>query len=309
MFNELSQNTIFQMLLRDAIQNFLIYLERRRRYSPLTIKTYSAILEKLSENFDPDADVLVLSPNELRLFIRFLRTKENLALSTISLNIACLKSFFRYLVKERILERNAADCLEMPKRPKRLVNFIPQKTLSIQNLIEIENPPLQWVRARFLLELLYGSGLRISEAASLKIASFDISEKKVRVLGKGNRERIVPLTETSLLWREKYLDALRADGRLSTPSSPLFLNAEGKAHNVRTLRRDIENFLRSIGWEGKANPHILRHSFATHLLENDADIMSVKEMLGHASLSTTQVYTHVTAERLKKLFKKAHPRG
>lgn len=177
------------------------------------------------------------------------------------------------------------------------------------NFQEIENPPLPMIRARVLLELIYGSGLRISECQSLTWLRLDFQNRTVRVIGKGNKEREVPLTRESIDWFNTYKLKLAEAGRLVSAKGAVFLNEQGEAHNVRTLRRDIHDLLRSIGWEGKASPHVLRHSFATHLLENGADLMSVKEMLGHESLATTQVYTHISAERLKESFKKAHPRG
>ena len=203
----------------------------------------------------------------------------------------------------------SAETVPMPKRPKRLVSFLSQKDLAPEKFPEIENPTLPLIRARVLLELIYGSGLRISECQNLTWSKIDLSNRQVRVLGKGNKERIVPLTHDLVRWLNAYKLKLTEENRWASSNSPVFLNEHGEAHDVRTLRRDIHDLLKSIGWEGKASPHVLRHSFATHLLENGADIMSVKEMLGHSSLATTQVYTHVSAERLKEAFKKTHPRA
>ena len=297
------------MQIAGCIKNYLLYIERQRRFSPATIRTYSQVLQKLQKYFHDIDSIENLTAQKLRLFIRHARTEEELNVKTIALYIACLKSFFRFLLTKHLVKTNESEKLESPKLPKRLVNFIPQKTLDLKNIPEIENPTFQMVRARFLLELLYGSGLRISECTSLTLNHFDLKNLLVRVFGKGNKERIVPLTDISVKWLQIYKNKLLEENRILTPATPLFSGESGKPYNVRTLRRDIYSFLRSIGWEGKASPHILRHSFATHLLENDANIMSVKEMLGHESLSTTQVYTHVTAERLKEAFKKAHPRG
>lgn len=296
------------MQLLDSIKNFLTYIERQRRYSPATVKTYGEVLFKFAEIHE-NLNAEELTKNHYKLFIRTRRMDEKLATSSIALHVACLKSFTKYLVLEHILATNIAEDLSAPKREKRLVSFVPQKTLDLSNLPEIENPTLQMVRARFLMELIYGSGLRISECSSLTWNRLDINSHMVRVLGKGSKERIVPLTETCEEWAKKYKEKLSEAGRMPAIQDPVFLNEQRKAHNVRTLRNDIYNLLRSLGWEGKASPHVLRHSFATHLLENEANIMGVKEMLGHASLNTTQVYTHVTAERLKAAFKKTHPRG
>ncbi len=296
------------MLVQESIEKFLLYTERQRRYAQATIKTYSITLQKLAQKFDRQTQITDLTTNDLRLFLRNLFTNENPTANSKALYIACLKSFFRFCTQEQIIKQNIAEFLKVPKRPKRLVNFIPQKTLRLENIPEIENPTFPLIRAHFLFELLYGSGLRISECASLKRRQLDIGNRTVRVIGKGNKERLVPISQETVFRFQKFEEKLREKQILLTPESPIFLGEKGKANDVRTLRRDIQSFLRSLGWEGKASPHVLRHSFATHLLENDAQIMSVKDLLGHSSLSTTQVYTHVSAERLKKAFKKSHPR-
>ena len=221
-----------------------------------------------------------------------------------------MKSFGKYLVRSKILQKNPAETVPMPKRPKRLVQFLGQKDLAEEKFPELpENPTLKQVRARLLLELIYGSGLRISECQSLCWNQLQIKEKLVRVIGKGNKERIVPITDALTLWLEKFRAAEIEAGHAPSATSFVFLSEGGKPYDIRTLRNDIHDLLREIGWEGKASPHVLRHSFATHLLENGAEIMSVKEMLGHSNISTTQIYTHVNAERLKQAFKKTHPRA
>jgi integrase/recombinase XerC/integrase/recombinase XerD len=198
----------------------------------------------------------------------------------------------------------------MPKRPKRLVNVLGQKDLAEEKFPELpENATLPQVRARILLELIYGSGLRISECQMLAWDRINEKEFLVRVLGKGRKERIVPLTESFVNRIANYKQMQLEAGHIPTATGYVFLSEDGKPFGLRTLRNDIQHLLREIGWEGKASPHVLRHSFATHLLENGAEIMSVKEMLGHSNISTTQVYTHVNAERLRAAFKKTHPRA
>jgi integrase/recombinase XerC/integrase/recombinase XerD len=213
------------------------------------------------------------------------------------------------MVRSKILDKNPAESVPMPKRPKRLVNVLGQKDLAEEKFPELENPTLPQLRARILLELIYGSGLRISECQMLTWDRIDISAKLVRVLGKGSKERVVPITESFVERIGNYKQMQVQAGHLPTATGFVFLSSDGKPFGLRTLRNDIHDLLREIGWEGKASPHVLRHSFATHLLENGAEIMSVKEMLGHSNISTTQVYTHVNAERLRAAFKKTHPRA
>ncbi len=296
-------------LLSEHAENFLQYIAAERRFSPRTVRTYRESLSKYLSHMPAEASLEDFTTASIRAFVWEMRKAENLQATSIGLHIACIKSFGKYLVRSHLIDINPAETIPIPKRPKRLVAFLSQKDLSLSNFPKIENPTLPMVRARVLLELIYGSGLRISECQSLTWIRLDFANCTVRTIGKGEKERAVPLTRTAVEWFSAYKFKLEEVGRFPSPKAPVFLNEHGEAHNVRTLRRDIRNLLQSIGWEGKASPHVLRHSFATHLLENGADIMSVKEMLGHSSLATTQVYTHVSAERLKESFKKAHPRA
>lgn len=296
-------------LLSEHTENFCKYIALERRFSMQTVSTYQKSLAKFLQTLRPEAELKDFTIENIRTYVWQMRQKEDLAIASIDLHIACLKSFGSYLVRSHLLDSNPAEAVPMPKRPRRLVSFLSQKDLGEENFPEIENPTLPMVRARVLLELIYGSGLRISECQSLTWSRIDLSAKSVRALGKGSKERIVPLTQDLICWLNTYKLKLADEGRFVSPHAPVFLNEHGQAYDVRTLRRDIHDLLRSIGWEGKASPHVLRHSFATHLLENGADLMSVKEMLGHSSLATTQVYTHVSAERLKEAFKKTHPRA
>lgn len=309
------------MLLNEYIQNFLIYLQTQRRYSERTVETYRKSLEKyhsmlVGNGRSGQSDIAnnvtldTFSETNVKNFVWDLKIKQKLAPTSICEHLAALKSFGKYLVRSKILNKNPAEAVPMPKRPKRLVSFLGQKDLAEEKFPELpENPTLKQIRARLLLELIYGSGLRISECQSLCWNQLQIKERLVRVIGKGNKERIVPITDTLISWLEQFRAAEIEAGHAPSITSPVFLNENGKPYDVRTLRSDIHNLLREIGWEGKASPHVLRHSFATHLLENGAEIMSVKEMLGHSNISTTQIYTHVNAERLKAAFKKTHPRA
>ena len=298
------------MLLDEYIQNFLIYLQTQRRYSERTVDTYRKSLEKYLATLADSAPLEAFTEMSVKNFVWELKIKQKLAPTSICEHLAALKSFGKYLVRSKILQKNPAETVPMPKRPKRLVQFLGQKDLAEEKFPELpEKPTLKQVRARLLLELIYGSGLRISECQSLCWNQLQIKEKLVRVIGKGNKERIVPITDTLTLWLEKFRAAEIEAGHAPSATSFVFLSEGGKPYDIRTLRNDIHDLLREIGWEGKASPHVQRHSFATHLLENGAEIMSVKEMLGHSNISTTQIYTHVNAERLKQAFKKTHPRA
>jgi site-specific recombinase XerD len=307
------------MNLSEHIEQFLQYLAERRRFSPRTVDTYKKSLTKFMEHLGATGkpgdnaaspDLSAFAEASIKTFVWDLKMKQKLAPTSICEHLAALKSFGKYLVKSKIIEKNPSENVPMPKRPKRLVNILGQKDLAEEKFPELPaNPTLPQVRARLLLELIYGSGLRISECQSLCWNHLQIKEKLVRVIGKGNKERIVPITDVLISWLEKFRTAEIEAGHAPTITSYVFLSENGKPYDIRTLRNDIHDLLREIGWEGKASPHVLRHSFATHLLENGAEIMSVKEMLGHSNISTTQIYTHVNAERLKQAFKKTHPRA
>ena len=306
------------MNLSEHIEQFLQYLAERRRFSPRTVDTYRKSLTKFIEHLEASSstsgngaslELSAFAESSIKTFVWDLKMKQKLAPTSICEHLAALKSFGKYLVKSKIIEKNPAENIPMPKRPKRLVNILGQKDLAEEKFPEIENPTLPQARARILLELIYGSGLRISECQSLTWDRINVASRLVRVLGKGNKERIVPLTESFISRIDDYKQKLILAGHNPSATSYVFLSEDGKPYGLRTLRNDIQHLLREIGWEGKASPHVLRHSFATHLLENGAEIMSVKEMLGHSSISTTQVYTHVNAERLRAAFKKTHPRA
>lgn len=297
------------MNLQNHISNFLTYLETQRRFSPRSIDTYRKSLDKFLALVGEEALLESFSEMQVKSFVWDLKMRQNLSPASICEHLAALKSFGKYLVRSSILEINPAGNVPMPKRPKRLVAFLGQKDLAEKNFDDIDCSTLPQIRARVLLELIYGSGLRISECQSLTWDRLREKERLVRVLGKGNKERIVPITDSLVERLGLFKAKLTEAGHLVSATGFVFVSEDGKPYSIRTLRNDIQNLLRKIGWEGKASPHVLRHSFATHLLENGAEIMSVKEMLGHSSISTTQIYTHVNAERLKQAFKKTHPRA
>lgn len=297
------------MLLQNYIEDFLNYLAAQRRFSPCTVLTYKKSLAKFLETLPENATIEEFSEINIKGFVWEMKMKQKLAPTSICEHLAALKSFGKYLVRSNVVAKNPSANVAMPKRPKRLVDFLSQKDLAMDKFPELENPTLQQVRARLLLELIYGSGLRISECQSLCWHQIQEKEMLVRVVGKGSKERIVPITQNTTDKLKSFKAMLAAEGRIPQPTSPIFLSEDGNPYSIRTLRNDIHELLRSIGWEGKASPHVLRHSFATHLLENGAEIMSVKEMLGHENISTTQIYTHVDVERLKAAFKKTHPRA
>lgn len=294
--------------LENLADRFLEYLSSQRRYSPHTVAAYARVLSGLSIFMGPDVPPDSLTTAQLRSWIWELRMQQELAVASVAQAVACLKSFGKFLVRSQILLANPAEDLQTPKKPTRLVDFLSQRELATTNLPSADAGGVS-ARELALLELLYGSGLRVSECASLRWQDLNLGSGMVRVFGKGGKERMVPLTGSLVEALAVYKSEQVEKGIVCSYASPVFSNQQGKALDVRTLRRDVQALLRRMGWEGKASPHVLRHSFATHLLDNGADLVAVQEMLGHRSLSTTQVYTHVSAERLRASFSQAHPRG
>jgi integrase/recombinase XerC/integrase/recombinase XerD len=290
------------------IDRFLQSLESQRHFSPHTVEAYARTLNHLAHSLGETLPVQDLGSDLLRDFVWEIKQKDYAPASQAQV-VACLKSFGKFLVRSQAVEHNPAQKLQTPKLPGRLVSFLSQRELA-----DVPNPPgaeedNKKLRGLALLELLYGAGLRVSEAAGLTWGALDTGRQTVRVLGKGGKERMVPLTAAALSFLDRYKELQKELGHFCGFSSPVFTNDGAEPVAVRTLRRDIHELLRGMGWEGKASPHVLRHSFATHLLENGADLLTVQKLLGHSSPQTTQVYTHVSAERLKKSFSQAHPRG
>ena len=290
------------LMLSQEIARYLESLDTQKKFSPHTIRAYTRILKDFTDFLQKDILPEDLNADDMREWLWSLKENKK-AVATQSQAVACLKSLGKYLVLSTALKRNPALGINTPKKPQRLVSFLSQKEVSRD---KIDNGDL---RAMALFELLYGAGLRISECASLTWASFNFAEELVRVWGKGSKERIVPLTKDSVEWLNKYKDFQSSKAIPCFPKNFVFSKDGEKPYDTRKLYSDIHNLLRSMGWEGKASPHVLRHTFATHLLENGANIMTVQKLLGHSNPNTTQVYTHVSAEKLKESLKLAHPRG
>jgi len=289
-------------------QQFLNHLQSVRRYSPATLKTYSRILQEFTHWCGENLELQDLGEQLLKNFLwESSAGFTRLSASSTQLYIACLRSWGKYLQREGLQETNVAEGLVPPKKARRLVEFCSQKDLQTVFQAHPDDSEVD-LRRKALFELIYGSGLRIAEVYSLNWRNFQQNPLQIRVTGKGNKTRIVPCTSGA--WKLLLMiQRQQEEAGILGVDTAVFCNNKGERISVRTLQKDIHHLLRSLGWEGKASPHVLRHSFATHLLENGADLLAVKEMLGHSSLSTTQVYTHVSAERLRKSYDQAHPRG
>ena len=284
-------------------KKFLQYLRAERNYSKNTLRAYETDIKCfysfLRDNYPgkkpQSSDRLIL-----REYLSYLG-KKNLKRSSVIRRIAALRSLFKFLTREKIILKNPFLYISTPKKEKRIPVFLTEE--EIRKLFCVEGIGL---RDRAMLELLYSGGIRITELVSLNINDINFIEGLARVWGKGDKERIVPIGDKCLAVLHDYIKARRNAGGNELA---LFTNRFGKRISSRGARKTLHQWFLRAGFAKKVSPHTLRHSFATHLLDRGCDLRSVQEMLGHSSLSTTQIYTHVTAESLKRIYDKVHPRA
>ena len=295
-----------------VLADFLSYLKKERGFSAHTVKAYEYDLNRFISflghkyqtnirNFeDIDRDLI-------RQYLGF-EFDHGLSSKTVARRLAALKSFFNYLMRSERISDNPAIYVKSPKISQSLPNFIDHKVIDAL----MESPDVSTeigVRDRAILELFYSTGIRLNELIMLDIGAVDSINQMIKVHGKGGKERLIPFGNKAKLWIEKYLKNRAVSFNSAWEKTPLFVNAKGgrilRLEVQRSTRKYIEKFA-----NGKSlGPHILRHSFATHLMDKGADIRAVKDLLGHDSLSSTQVYTHVQPEKMKEIYKQAHPHG
>lgn len=286
---------------------FLSYLESERNASPRTVINYRHAIAQFRA-FRPEVSWRNASADDFRSFLLHLM-KQGKSRASIRLTFAALRSFFRFLCERKQLTSNVLKSVLLPKQEKQLPAF-----LTIQQVDALLSAPLNapierqtpsWVPLRdaAILELFYSSGLRIAELAALDVKDVDIYGETVRVLGKGSKERVCPVGGPALEALSRYRQAA------AVQTGPLFLNKSRRRMSAVAIWSRMKKYVHQIGLPATTSPHKLRHSFATHMLDNGADLRSLQTLLGHASLSTTQVYTHVTTERLKRAYDQSHPRA
>lgn len=294
-------------------EDFLQYLKSEKNFSENTLISYQDALfsfgEFLKKRETYENFLQQISRPLLRDFLISLKRK-GLKETTIAHRVFVLRSFFKFLFKRRKIKANPGAFLLSPKRRKSLPSFL---TVSqMEELLKL--PPREdiWgLRDLAILELFYSTGMRLSELSGLELSNIDFNGEVIRVMGKGRKERIIPVGAEALSALKNYLDQrnLYIKDLSSFDGETVFLNRSGKKLSSRSIARIVKRYAQEVSEDKKTSPHKLRHTFATHLLDEGADLLAVKELLGHESLSTTQIYTHVTTERLKKVYKKAHPRA
>jgi len=291
--------------VKNQIEDFLSFVQVERGYSENTIKSYRKDLSQFLQFVKADKPKEI-DRDRVKNYLEHLYD-EGYSVSSAERKLACLKSFFHYLLREGKIEIDPTGDIKLPKKAKRL-----PKALSISETIKLISSPRKKtfiaLRDAALLEMLYASGMRASEIVGLNIKDINFEVSFVKCFGKGSKERIVPINKMTLVVLKTYLDQARQQFPKKDKEA-LFVDKNGERLRRQGLWLIIKKYVKISGVKGKTSPHTLRHSFATHLLEKGADLRSVQEMLGHADIATTQIYTSVSRERLKRMYKKAHPRA
>ena len=287
---------------------FFDYLTFEKKYSPHTVTSYKNDITQFIAFIDPSKEGFLVSEinyQQIRAWIASL-IKAKIAARSVNRKLSSLKSLFKFFQRQQFIDVNPMSKISGPKTPKRLPVFIDEHQMT--NLFEGVNfeEGFNGQRDRLILDLLYQTGIRRSELAHLKEIDVDLFNSTIKVLGKRNKERIIPISLELKRNLETYLQ-VKKELNLSNPM--LLVSEKGNTLSEQSVYNSVKKYLSQITTIQKKSPHVLRHTFATHLLNNGADINAVKDLLGHANLSATQVYTHNTIDKLKKSYKQAHPRG
>ncbi len=298
--------------MRGTVDRFLNYLHVERNSSELTIKSYredlTVLLDYLEESYERSTSPQEISTFDLRGYIAAV-TEAGYAKSTVSRRLASMRSFFRFAQRDGIADKNPAKPLRNPRKSRKLPHFLATNEIGKLLSAPPANQPMG-LRDRAILETTYSAGLRVSELVGINRGDIDFAQGLLRIRGKGRRERLAPLGSYATNALQEWLAVCELSPKEKQGrEAPVFLNKFGKRITTRSVARMLEKYLKLSGLDLKTTPHTLRHSFATHLLDRGADIRSVQELLGHKSLVTTQIYTHVSTTGLRAVYEKAHPRA
>lgn len=283
------------------ITDYIKYIENIRNYSHNTIVNYSSDLEEYNKYLkNKKIDILSVTYKEVKEYLSYLYDKKY-SKSSLSRKISTLRSFYKYLYNESLIDKNPYIFVSLPKKEKKLPRYVNYEDLDlIFNIPDLNTT--YGIRDRLILELLYGTGIRVSELCNIKLKDIDLKNKTIRIIGKGDKERIVLYGEYCSEILSKYLNVRENE-------EYLILSNNNKKINVSTVQKILKDILKQASIKKNITPHVFRHTFATHLLNEGCDILTVKELLGHSSLDTTQIYTHVSNEKLRKVYLDTHPRS
>lgn len=293
--------------LLKQINNFLEYLSYEKKYPETTIASYQEDLHNYKDYLTlKRINYQTINKDQIREYLKYL-DKKKYAKTTISRNLSTLRHFYSYLVVKKEVPLNPFKLVKNPKKDKKLPNFLqPNELQKIFDSIDTKTP--LGLRNRLIIELLYATGIRVSELTNLKLKNIDYQNKEIRIIGKGNKERIVFYGEYAAYYLNLYLKESRNKLLKNKDSEYLLINNIGTNLTSRGVEDIIKKVVNEAALKHNISPHVLRHTFATDLLNNGADLKSVQELLGHSSLSTTQIYTHITNERIRSIYLKTFPR-
>src|SRR5256714_3704329 len=312
-----------EKVFTPLVRQFLDYLKLEKHFSDYTVKSYGADLIQFGQFVRGDIGQLAgakassaplddrqikCEPLTIREFLAYLYA-QNYTRSTTARKLATLRSFYKFLIRRNLVSVNPLSTIRTPKQEKRLPKCLDWE--QVQKLLDAPgDSDLLASRDKAMLEVLYSSGIRVSELVELEMADMDLTEGILRVRGKGRKDRLTPIGSQAIKAVQRYFELRAIDSKSQGPqANRVFLNKHGETLSTRSVRRKLDKYLVQAGLDPGISPHTLRHSFATHLLNNGADLRSVQELLGHQSLSTTQIYTHLTTSRMKEVYDSAHPRA
>ena len=297
----------------SIISDFINYIEHIRRYSLHTVRSYKYDLNdyiSFCYDFDPENNFFKLDQSAIQAYLQYV-SQKGLSAKTLARRLASIKSLYKYMLKNKIVKVDIAESIKTPKINKELPHYLSLK--EVEDILRLpKGNDEKSIREKLILELFYATGVRISELVSIRFSDIRLEEGVIYVMGKGSKERIVMIggdAQTTLRDYQKLL----YDRKMIEPENYLFPSLRRNSRNghiaVKTVFNIAKKYLQQVSNDEKLSPHSLRHTFATHMLNNGADLMAIKDLLGHSSLSSTQVYTHLQPEKLKKIHEKAHPHG
>ncbi len=297
---------------KEYVEEFKTYLSAEKNFSVCTLKAYSSDIISFILWLD-GYDCLSVDFNKLREYLHFIQ-RFDYKKTTVARKVASIRTFYKFLFRERYIDSDPALSLSAPKRPKSLPKFLtPEEVEKILNNVKIETPA--GFRNRVILELLWATGMRVSELSNLNFGDLNLDENEIRVFGKGAKERIVLVSDRAKNYLIQYINSARKliapnyDTGEINDNTPLFINNTGFRLQNKTIRKAINETVEKIELPKKVTPHVFRHSFATKLIENGADLRVVQELLGHAGISNTQIYTHISMKHMRDVYENAHPHG
>ena len=297
---------------KEFIEGFKTYLSVERNFSEHTVTAYCSDIVSFLLWLN-GTDCLRVDFNKLREYLHFIQ-KFEYKKTTIARKTASIRTFYKFLYRERYIDNNPSVSLSAPKRPKSLPKFLTKEEVEqILNSIKIDTPA--GFRNRVIVELLWATGMRVSELSSLNFGDLNLEENEIRVFGKGAKERIVLISDRAKNYLQQYIKTARNlipqgyELGEQTENSPVFINSTGYRLQNNSIRNAINAVVEQIKLPKKVTPHVFRHSFATRLIENGADLRVVQELLGHAGISNTQIYTHISMKHMQEVYESSHPHG